>query len=250
VLECRLDANQVLDLKLRHTDAKWVEPFAETIENPLTNIVNPNRIAVKIEQMEEEIRAGGNDDDALANRLVELADLNRELRHCERALDLLQRAGRVRGEDLDILNRMGGCAADMHDYVRAEKFYRQSIAAGGGAVVWFNLSILQERQGKLEAARASIREAIAIARVGPYLVQQASLVAKQGDATSKQSILDEAFRLFGDVRQLGDWDLSWYRYACELSGRTEERIKADAEIKRRRLDSVQADDFGELPLGR
>jgi hypothetical protein len=115
-------------------------------------------------------------------------------------------------------------------------------------VVWFNLSVLQERQGELDAARESIGEAVATARLAPYLVQQASLVAKQGDAATKQSTLDEAFRLFGDLRQLGDWDLSWYRYACDLSGRTKEKVEADAEIKRRSLDSVKVDDFGMLPL--
>jgi molecular chaperone DnaK (HSP70) len=250
VLEYRLDENQVLELKLRHADARWVTPLEMKLENPLTNVVNPNRTAMKIEEMEEDIRAGGMDDQVLGDKLIELADLNRELRHYERALDLLHRAARIRGEDLHVLVRMGICAAEMRDHDRAEKFYRQAIAAGGGAVVWFDLSLMQERQGKMDVALESIGEAVDIERSAPYLVQQASLVGKQGDVAAKKLALEEAFHLFGDHRQLNDWELGWYRYACEQDGRTREKTAADAEVKRRKLDSALAGDFGKLPLAR
>jgi tetratricopeptide (TPR) repeat protein len=84
------------------------EAFAVTIENPLTNVVNPNRVRLEIEVIEEKLRKGevpkANQPDTIAT----LGCKYEELGQHEKALEYLKRALAGKGvPDAGILNAMG-----------------------------------------------------------------------------------------------------------------------------------------------
>ncbi len=238
-VEYRFDDNQVLDLVVGLVQAPTVR-LAFTIENPLTNVVNPNAVRMKLEAIEEAIRKKEVPADKVSEKLVEAADLMSELGHRERALAQLTKVLRaLRRPDAWILNKMAFLAGEMGDSEREERLFReaaQAAPAWGGT--WFNLALSQKRRDQLPAALESVGEALRRDSLAPYLVLKAMIESSMGRTPERDLSLTKALGEFGRLRDLSDWQLGWLITAAGMAGdkgRIEE-VKAEQD---RRLKSAK-----------
>lgn len=81
-----------------------------------------------------------------------------------RALDSLEKARAADPENPDVLNSLGAARVGSGDLDGAESAYRQALALGDYAEIWFNLGVVAERRGAGNGAVAAAyyRRAIAI----------------------------------------------------------------------------------------
>jgi molecular chaperone DnaK len=236
VLEYRYDANQVLELRLRLATAAGTDAFACAVENPCTNVVNPQAARVKLETLEEALRTGQVPRAEMPGRLVEAAELMAELGQRERAFAQLRKVLQSRNApDGAILNRMGTLAAEIGDAARAEKLYREAAAvepAGGGPL--FNLALLLERRGDAPGALAAVEAAVEREPAPPYLALRSRLRRALGDAGAAERDLAAALAAFAPPPVLSEWALGWLATAAAMRGDAELQEKARAELKLRR----------------
>ena len=121
-LPSELLVHQILELRLSLAARAGTDGFECTVENPLTNVVNPQASRLKLDALEEEIRTGKVPKEELEGALVEAADLMADLGHRERAFAQLKKVLQsMYRPDAEVLNRMGMLAAEMGDYERAAK---------------------------------------------------------------------------------------------------------------------------------
>ncbi len=249
VLEYRYDANQVLELRLRLAAAAGTDAWACAVENPLTNVVNPQAARLKLDTLEEAIRTGAVPKDEVPGALVEAADLMAELGHRERAFAQLKKvlAG-SNAPDGGILNRMGSLAAEIGDAERAVKLYREAAAAApawGGPL--FNLALLLERRGDPAGALERIDAALERESLPPYLVQRARLAAALGREAERARDLAAAMDTFGAPGRLSEWALGWLITAAAMADDASLQESARAELKLRRRGTGGEDAGGVLP---
>lgn len=250
-LEYRLDENQVLHLRARLKDGDQSDVFEAVVENPLTNVVNPQPKRLQIELLEEELRAGRVAKESLPDKIAEIAGLYADLGQKEKAIDFLKRAIRSKGApEAGLLNRLASYYKDIGDFEREEKFYREATVASPWAGTWFNLSLALKRRGKLKEAAEAIEQAIRLEHDAPYLVQSALIAGAQGDTARSQQLLSEAIIAFDAVRSLSDWELGWYVTALQTLGDDAKLTEARAEQRRRSKDSKESTTAteGELPI--
>ncbi len=236
VLEYRYDANQVLELRLRLATAAGTEAFACAVENPCTNVVNPQAARVKLETLEEELRTGRVPRGEMPGKLIEAAELMAELGHRERAFAQLRKVLQSRNvPDAAILNRMGTLAAEIGDAARAEKLYREAAAAepSSGAPL-FNLALLLERRGDALGALAAIETAVEREPLPPYLALRSRVRRALGDGDAAERDLAAAVAGFAPPPVLSEWALGWLITAAAMRGDAELQEKARAELKLRR----------------
>ena len=249
VLEYRLDENQILELKLALATGAGTDGFACIVENPLTNVVNPQAARIKLEALEEDIRTGKVPKQELQGALVDAADLMAELGHRERAFAQLKKVLQsMNRPDPEVLNRMGMLSGDIGDHERAVKLFREAAAAGpqwGGPS--FNLALLLERQGDLAGGLAAIDEALEREHDAPYLVLRARMAGNRGDGVARERDLAEALGAFAPPARLGGWALGWLYTAASMSGRTELKEKALAELRLRKRQPETGEEGGMLP---
>ena len=249
-IEYRLDENQVFEFTLRLAEHPEARPFEVRIENPLSNIVNPHELLLKIQQTEEELRIGRISPQRVADTIVQVARDYAELRQIDKALDYLSRALRMKNRpDGYILNLMGIYHGQRGDHVRQEKFYREAaVADPDSSSALFNLALAKRQQGKLEEARAVVKEALQRQREGPTLILSAQLAEAEGDQTGKEQLLEEAMLLLASVSALGEWELGWLKTGARMARNSEMEKAAAEESKRRTFGSAGAtEESGYLP---
>jgi tetratricopeptide (TPR) repeat protein len=136
--------------------------FETSVENPLTNVVNPEPKRLKILEIESELQ--NNFNILRKERLSKLettADLYEELGDEEKALAVLKRVLRARhGKDSGTLNKMGILCGSIGDHKRQEKFYRESARVSSSSSPLFNLALAQRERGETEKAAATLGQAI------------------------------------------------------------------------------------------
>lgn len=242
LLRYRMDGNQVLHLRLSLPDDPQQE-FVRTIENPLTNVVNPNAKRGRIAELEEQMRTKGIPATKQRATVEEIALLYTDLGQRERALSLL--AGLLKaGPDLNILNRMGIICGELGDFERQERFYREAAKISTSGVPLFNLALSQKQQGKLQAAMTTIDEAIARDPDPPYLVLKAMLAESLKQPQQRNALLIQAFSSFDPLTTLNDWELGWYLTGARLGGDSQRQQDAEAERSRRGKSSTATTDSG------
>lgn len=246
LLRCRMDGNQVLHLRLFLAD----DPEREcqlSVENPLTNVVNPNAKRDRIAELEEQIRTKAIPGAKQRATVEEIALLYADLGQRERALGLF--SGLLKqGPDLNILNRMGIICGELGDFERQERFYREAAKTSHSGIPLFNLALTQKRQGRLQDAMGTIDEALARELDPPYLVLKASLADALKQLDQRDALLGQAFDAFDPLRTLGDWSLGWYLTGAQLAGDSDRQRDAETERKRREKDGTPAPDpAGVLP---
>lgn len=249
VLEYRYDANQVLELRLRLATKAGTDAFECGVENPLTNVVNPQAARLKLDELEEAIRTGAVPKAEVPAALVEAADLMAELGHRERAFAQLKKVLASRNApDGEILNRMGMLAGEMGDAERATRLYRESAAAEpgwGGAL--FNLALLLERRADPAGALEAIERALERESSPPYLVLRARLARALGREAEAERDLAAALAAFAAPVRLSEWGLGWLITAGAMAGDSGLQEKARAELKLRRRGGGGEDVGGVLP---
>ena len=234
-LRYRMDANQVLHLRLaRRDEDDPTQEFQLTVENPLTSVVNPNAKRDQILDLEERMRTGAVPKAEQRVTVEKIAELEADLGRYERALSLLGSLNRT-SADAEILNRMGIIAGRWGDHEREEKFYREAARMPSG---WngplFNLALSKRRQGKLMEAMQTIDAAIAREPDPPSLILKATLVDKLDQPKKdRDALLERAFAAFDPLATLNDFELSWFRVGARLARDTEREKAADDEHKRR-----------------
>lgn len=158
-LEYRLDENQLLNFRLTLADQPEKEPFKGLIENPLTNIVNPNETRLKIQKLEEDLRTGKIPKSQIPEKVVEIARDYSELQQTEKAISYLKQALRLKNKpDPNILNLLGIYSGEQGDFDNQEKYYRESASVGGSWAALFNLALSQFHRRKYEEAETTLLE--------------------------------------------------------------------------------------------
>ena len=235
VLEYRMDENQVLHLRMYMAEDGPANAFETSVENPLTNVVNPEPKRLKILEIESELQ--NNFNILRKERLSKLettADLYEELGDEEKALAVLKRVLRARhGKDSGTLNKMGILCGSMGDHKRQEKFYRESARVSSSSSPLFNLALAQRERGETEKAAATLGQAIERRKDAAYLVLKAKLAEDVNDSKAAKKCLKEAFQTFDPISGLTDWELHWYVSAAKMSGDDKKLKKAEEERKRR-----------------
>lgn len=249
-LEYRYDENQVLDLKLRLADVAGSPVFTLKTENPLTNVVNPQALKLKIDKTEEEIRTNRIPKEKQPEAIVSLASDYAELRQHEKAIEYLGRVLRTKNKpDPLILNRMGLYCGELGDDTRQEKFYRE--AAGNDpawGAPWFNLAFVQSGQGKYDQALASVNTAISKGKQACYFVLKARICKNLGDEASHHAAIRDAIEHAGPVEKQDDISLGWFIAALQMAGEREKEEAARQELRKRQAGPRPAADVSALPI--
>lgn len=246
LLRYRIDANQVLHLHLFATEGGGPE-IRWTLENPLTNVVNPNAKRDRIAGLEETMRTQALPAARQREIVEEIALLYADLGQRERALSLLARLLKG-GPDGYILNRMGIICGEQKDFVRQERLYRESARVAAWGIPLFNLALSQKRQGQLAEAMSTIDQAISRDPEPPYLVLKADIAHALKQFEQQDIVLHRAFEAYGPPRTLSDWSLGWYLTAAQLAGDTQRQAEAETERNRRRRETgCSVDTGGILP---
>lgn len=251
-LAYRFDENQVLDLKVSFDQQGQQRSFEASIQNPLTNVVNPQSSRLKIDELEEQLRLGDVPRQAVPDRLVEIARLYAEIGQREKAIEYLKRGLQGKGQpNTYIMNLMGIYYGEIGDFARQEKMYLEAAAASpNDSVPLFNLAHTLKRQGKMQAAYETLSKALARERDPSYLVMKAQLEESLATPAAKQETLAEAFRLYRQVVSLDPWELSWYLIGARMLG---DQLKIDEAMqaqKKHAQVSNAADADGVLPRDR
>jgi tetratricopeptide (TPR) repeat protein len=112
----------------------------------------------------------------------------------------------------------------------------------------FNLALAQRERGETRKAIEILEQAIERKRDAAYLVLRAMLAKDVDERKTADKYLKEAFRSFGPVSELPDWELSWYSSAAKMA-EDDKKIKKAEEERKRRLAGKNdtADDDSVLP---
>ena len=234
ILHYRMDANQVLHLRLSLKD--WPEQeFESIVENPLSAIDNPSVERNRILELEEQLRSEVLSEREQQQIVIELVELEWELGHMEQALDYLIELNRTKPSSW-ILNRMGIIAGKLGDYDREEKFYRDAARISPRySASLFNLAQSQDNQGILEESVQTIEEAIRREPASPYLIFKARLSDKlKQPKYVREELLERAFRDYGNLQSLNDFEFLWYERGANLAGDASKITDVEKERKRRR----------------
>ena len=238
-LEVQLDENQVLDVQLT-MDADPSQRVALTIENPLTNVVNPQPARVALDKLEEDLRTNAVPLELVPAKIVEVAGLLSEVGHREKAYALLQKQlARCNRPDSQILQKMANLAGEMGDKDREEKLTREAANANPGwSGAWFNLALNLRHRRKLEEAERAADKAISLERDPPHLVLRALIAADRGQSAARERFLREALAEFRPLESLDEWSLGWYATAADMAGDGALARKVRAERQRRSSRTV------------
>ncbi|HEU4391250.1 MAG TPA: Hsp70 family protein [Blastocatellia bacterium] len=250
-LEYRLDENQVLDLKLWLAGRPERGEFTKTLQNPLTNVVNPSALRLVIEETEEKLRSREVTPEKIPDTLADLGSKYADLGQREKALDYLKRALAGKSSpDPWILNQMGMIAGELGDHKRQEKFYREAGAIASHGAPWFNLALAQQGRGRIAEAIESIERALSLERQGPYLVLRGMLAEKLSNESERNDFLQEALACFNPISAQTRWELGWYITATRMLGDQLAASQADAELQRRARGSGSTETVagGRLPI--
>jgi tetratricopeptide (TPR) repeat protein len=235
-LEHRLDANQVLQIRLGKIGGG--SEFQKEIENPLTHVVNPNATKASIEDLEESIRNRKVSRDELPAKFEELGDLYRKLRQHEKAMDYYRRAVQLLDEPpAYLLNRMAFCARDLGDRERADRFFAEADRLAPWSGTFFNWALAKEQWGGTAEALELVEKALAMHDDPPYSVLKARLVQRQGDIQTGFAIGSSALKRFPSIGGQNDYELYWFGVAARIAGEDQLWTEADQETRRRAASS-------------
>jgi molecular chaperone DnaK (HSP70) len=213
----RLDGNKVLEVEA------WLEDRPDvmcsvTLENPLSATAVTDETEQRILELEQQVgellHAGRNAD--LADAMVELGDLNQDTRRNEKAVSWYQNALRVRKEpDSRVLNSIASSYIAMQEGARAEKAYKEAIAASpDSAAIRFNYSLHLDDGKRLDEALAETERACEIEGAQPVYRAWKGILLKQlkKDKAGKEE-LEKAVEEFEYLEPEEAWSLHWQRRA-------------------------------------
>lgn len=248
-LKYRMDRNHVLHLRMALKDDPDRE-FHNEIENPLTNVVNPNAKQDEILDLEERLRTQLLSSDRQYELVRRIATLESELGRFEKSLDLLIELNRQKPH-MRLLHQMGWICGQLNDFKRQEKFYREAARLDPTSdASLFNLALAQRQYNLLEDALESIEEAIQRRQSGPSLVLKVILLSDLARADNEvDATLKQALNTFGLVRTLDDFELFWFKRGAQLANDVERLEQWRIESERRMQIEEEVPPDGVLPIG-
>ncbi|MDA8429915.1 MAG: Hsp70 family protein [Geobacteraceae bacterium] len=223
-LEYRYDENQVLEIRLSHSERDDVKPFIERKDHPLTHIVNPQAVKLRIEDTEEKLRTGEIEPEERYKTIISLASDCAELRQYEKAISRLSELQRKRCEpDAVIINRMGLYWGNLGNREKEEYYYREASKIDPSwNIPWFNLAHAFKNHKRLDEAKSAIEKAIALKpESAPSYVLQGQIVRDMGKEFAMHEFLEIAMKRFRPLEQVDEWDLSWYQAMAEMKDNQE-----------------------------
>ena len=248
LIEYRMDENQVLYMRIRLQNLPD-QVFELTLENPLTNVVNPNPLRTEIDRLEEDMRTGKYASYDLPDLFVELAEKYNQLGQREKAMTYLQQGLKGKGTpDPYILNLMGITAGQLGDRDGEIRLYREAAKVSNNGIPQFNAALALEKRGSLKEAIESVDQAIEQDAEPAYFVLRAELADKSANIVDREKYLEKAKKLFGPINTMTEWELVWYMRAMRMGNDTEHIKLAELEFtKRKSKRSIEVDPIGELP---
>ncbi|MCE5228547.1 Hsp70 family protein [bacterium] len=248
VLQYHMDENQIINLRIDTQSNQGHQGFDATIENPLSNIVNPNSKKIRIDELEEQMRSKKMSQAKQEEVVMEIAGLCSELGQRDKSMHLYSQMLRVRGgQDEEILNKMGLLAGEMGDYNREEKFLRESARFANWGGPLFNLALSYRSRGLLDKAAKAIDEALDVQVAPAYLVLKAQIADSMKEAKTRDQSLEMAFELFQSVETMTEWELLWYERASRMKNDAKRIAEVDRTRKSRKLKTQALGVTGELP---
>lgn len=248
-VEFRIGGNQEFECRAFLANAPG-ELFERTIENPLVNTISPDRIRIKIEEMEEKFRNKGGFKAEDRDKLIQLARWYSELKQLERAQEYLKTALRlINRPDAEILNLLGINYGELGDIERQAKAYREADSANphwGGPM--FNLSLALRNRNKHKEALQEVEKAIQKEKDrGSYHTLKGLCMKSHGDEKKALEVFRDAINMFGPVEDLSDWDLGWFETCCSQLDNADMLQKIEKERQKRNRSGTKKTVIGEYP---
>jgi molecular chaperone DnaK (HSP70) len=200
-------------------------------ENPLINVSNPGAVRVEIEQIEEDLRDAGGFSARHRDKLMRLAELYRELRMTEKAVDILKGASRAVGSpDAEILNRLAMFYDEIGDLNRMEAHYAEAARVSGKwAGPLFNWALHLFRRRNFALALEKVDEGILREPdSGPYYILRARILDGMGQSVAAKEAAQQGIGHFPPLSAQSPWHLGWYENGAATLGR-------EADVKAARL---------------
>jgi hypothetical protein len=246
VLAYRFDENQVFSVAAR---LKGVDGGAELklhIQNPVSNVVNPNAKLEEREQLIEQLRR---DPAEWKDLMPRIAALCAELGYQAEAITWLERYQRKQGQqDSWSVNLQGIYEADRGNADGAIRRYRQAAALpGASSAPLFNMALALRDKGQLAEALEAVDEAVARRQEPSYLTLRLTLLEKLGKTKSLKKDAQAVLKSFSPVAQLSDFALAWLGVAARLADATEVQAEIQAENRNRKVRATVSLD-GVLPM--
>jgi len=243
-LEYRFGANGEFECGA-YVTARPEQNFHRTVENPLVTVVNPHPVRLKIETIEENLRAQGGPTAGDAFLLEQLARLYAELGQKERAVDFLKMGLRLQGRpDAEMLNLMGLYYGDLKDFDRAEKAY---LAADEVSPRWAGPMFNLARQRCLRGDPAGAVKALEVClekepASGPTKTLKAQCLQDLGKKSEADAMRLEAVASFGPPSTQADWELGWFEACAKSTGDAKAESLAREERTRRAAKGATVED--------
>ena len=196
--------------------------FEVEAENPLINVSNPGAARVEIEQIEEDLRDAGGFAPRHRDQLMRLAELYRELRMTEKAIEILKGASRAVGRpDAEILNRLGMFYDEIGDLNRMEAHYAEAARVSGNwAGPLFNWALHHFRRRNYPPALEKIDEGILRQPdSGPYYILRSRILNGMGQVAAAKEAAQQGLEHFPPVKSQSPWHLGWFEDGAATLGR-------------------------------
>jgi len=218
-LRYRMDSNQIFSAKLSMlSECEVGDEFPVRIENPNTNVVNPNSKREELLKLQEGIRTGQISDDRLANAVYEAAKLSDELGMHEQAFAYYKSALKKLGyKDAAILNSLAFNSQSRKDFDEAERLFRQAIDAEpswDGSV--FNLALMYRTKGRFEEALEEIKHGKSLNDHFAWKVLKAEVLQEIGREDEATSLLEHTRDTVVPSQNLSKWEVTWLNSAYRL----------------------------------
>jgi tetratricopeptide (TPR) repeat protein len=249
-LQYRCDANQVLQLAMRTGSDPDGTAFELEIENPLTNVVNPQELKARADEIEERLKTDKVLDKEQKTELArELADVFAKLGRHEAALEWYRRVNAaLPAPSVIILNRMADCADALKDRERVQKLYQAATEVSDWSGSWFNWALKLETWGQFETALEKVERAIELEDDFGYVVLRARILSRLGRGTEAEKVLEEVLDSVSTVRILSDFTLSWILAAARMRAHKELMADVSAEMRKRQFAGKKVEIVeGDLP---
>lgn len=245
-LSYRFDENQVFTAKGKLKDIDGGSKVEIRIENPVSNVVNPNATLEERDVLIEQLRRDSSNWEVL---MPKIAGLSAELNFHAQAIAWMERYQQKLGrQDAWAINLQGNYEDARRNSTGAIRRYEQAAGlTGARGAPLFNMALVHRREGRWSEALEAVDKAIARENNVPYRVLRLQILENLGKAGDLAKSADELVSSFAAVSQLNDFELSWLTTAARIAGRSDVIEDVKAQRVKRSLVAV-ADQAGMAPM--
>jgi len=219
-LRYRFDENQVFTAIAK---LKGIDDGVESrihIENPVSNVVNPNATLEERDVLVEQLRRQPED---WRNLMPRIAALSAELNFHAQAIAWMERYQQKLGRQDPWATNLQGIYEDARSNAQgAVKRYGQAAGLPGarGAAL-FNMALVLKREGKWADALAAVDKAIAREPDPPYRVLRLQILESLGKGGNVKAQAADLVDAFAAVPQLNEFELGWLATVARTADRTD-----------------------------